>query len=86
LEEVRARLGDDQTRALMESDDERNWLASYRSRNKIPPDKRRLLLETLDRLLKPEEVHEAQMLAAAADALMRHPAVLALLGLRPPSQ
>jgi len=82
MEEARFRLGDDETRRLLESDDPRNWPNPYRSKNKLPPAKRETLLRALEEHMTPEEQQRAEIIATIAEKLLRDPAVVKLLGRR----
>jgi hypothetical protein len=80
LEEAISRLGEDQTCRLMGREgDKRNWKNSYRFKNRIPPDKRRVLLEALTEFQPEQERRFASALEQIAQIFLNHPAVLRLL-------
>ena len=87
LEEARERLGDEETRRLLGSRDVRNWMNPYRSKRRLPHEKRDVLLEALARKMKPEEQTRAAVVAEVAERLSRyvvHDAAIASNQGRPP--
>lgn len=82
LEEARSRLGDDETKRLLETTDDRNWMNSYRHTTRLPPKKKEKLLKALEGHMTPDEQQRAEALVLVADRLLKDPAVVRLLAPR----